>query len=45
MASQGDESTGKDEGEVKSTPSIYNQCKSYKALYFYILYCVVPFLS
>jgi hypothetical protein len=25
MAGQGDESTGKDEGEVKSTPSIYNQ--------------------
>jgi hypothetical protein len=24
MASQGDESTGKDEGEVKSTPSILN---------------------
>ena len=45
MASQGDESTGKDEGEVKSTPSIYNQYKRYKALYFDILYCFVPFLS
>jgi hypothetical protein len=44
MASQGDKSTGKDEGEVKSTPSIIKPRGRTTKLYIFIFYTVLfPF--
>ena len=47
MASKGDESTGKDEGEVKiSTPSISSTDTKGTKLYIFIFYTVLfPFLT